>query len=99
MSTSPQTSAQRKSDFASRFFKIFNSHLFGAAKQANLPQQVHGFMYFTSEPLKSDTDGKVIKYKSAHIGRAVVLTPEQERHIAQYLGISVEELIGARKQQ
>lgn len=97
--TQAPSQSQKKADFATRFFKIFNTHVFGAAKQAQLPATPHGFVYFVTEPLKTDASGKVLRYKSPHLGRALVLTPEQERHIAEYLGVSVEDLIGKKPQQ
>lgn len=67
---------------------------FGAAKMASLPRQAHGFVYFTTEPIKDDdTFKRIAHYKPPHIGKGVILTPEQEKHIAAYLGLTVEDLI------
>ena len=89
--------AQRKPlDFAGRFLRVFGSHLFGAAKQAGLPENPRGIMFFLTEASKVDEHGTPFRYKSAHLGQAVLLTKEQEDHIIEYLKLDANPF-GSRK--
>lgn len=85
-----------KLDFAKRFLKVFSSHIFGAARQASLPKEAKGIIFYSTEATKFDKDGLPFRYRPAHLGRAVVLTPEQAAFISKYLGIT-EDPFGVRK--
>lgn len=90
------TAPRRQLDFAGRFLRVFGSHLFGAAKQAGLPENPRGIMFFLTEASKVDEHGTPYRYKSAHLGQAVLLTKEQEDHIIEYLKLD-NNPFGARK--
>ena len=83
-------------EFATRFLRVFGSHVFGSCKQANLPDKPRGIMFFSTEASKYDDKGVPYRYRSAHLGQSVLLTPEQERHIIEYLGLSTDPF-GQRK--
>lgn len=83
-----QAQKEGKLDFPKRFLRIFGSHLFGAAKQVGLPESTNGIMFYSSEVSKRDKDNKPYRYKPAHLGQAVSLTPEQVKHIVEYLGLN-----------
>lgn len=89
-------SPRKELDFAGRFLRVFGTHLFGAAKQAGLPENPRGIMFFLTEASKLDEHGTPFRYKSAHLGQAVLLTKEQEDHIIEYLKLGGDPF-GARK--
>ena len=90
------TADKQQRDFPTRFLNTFGSHMYGAAKQANLPEQPKGIVFFSTEVKQRDSNGKPLRYRPAHLGRTVILTQEQADFIAKYLGLS-EEPFGVRK--
>lgn len=86
----------RESDerpFSSRFLSMFSSRVFRAAKQADLPDQLSGLVFFTSEVSAYDHDKIPIRYRPALLGDSFSLTQEQIDHIREYLSKGSEEVV------